>query len=102
MVFLGLELFSQEKESAKLFNEKYLKPLAIEAVKYFGSEISSNINDHIKSRHYCPTIAGQDVSKMNPQDQMKIIGLIYKKIFWILKGYSEDAMFFVLVFTRRL
>ena len=30
---------------------------------------------------------------MNPQDQMKIIGLIYKSI-GTPKGYSEDAMFF--------
>ena len=49
---LGFGTLRSKKNQLSCFNEKYLKPLAIEAVKYFGSEISSNINDHIKSSMY--------------------------------------------------
>ena len=76
----GFGTLQSRKKIAELFNEKYLKPLTLEAVKYFGSEISSDVNDRIKSTILLRLIAGQDVSKMTPQDQMKMIGLIYKSI----------------------
>lgn len=76
----GFGTLPSRKKVAELFNEKYFKPLTTEALKYFGSEFSRDINEHIKSAILLRLIAGQDVSRMTPGDQMKIIGLIYKSI----------------------
>jgi hypothetical protein len=57
-----------------------LQPLITEAVKLFGNGILCDIDNHIKSALLLRLLGGQDVSRMTPQDQVKMIGLIYKSI----------------------
>lgn len=68
------------KEIAKLFHEQYFKPLVEDVKRLFGEEKLSGIDHHLESALLLRLLGGQDISKMLPQDQIKVIGLIYQSI----------------------
>lgn len=71
---------SSRKKVAYLFYEQYFNPLAKHATNFFGKNLLSDIDNHTKAALLLRLLVGQDVSKMTPEDQVKMIGLVYKSI----------------------
>lgn len=68
------------KKVAHLFYEKYFAPLINQATRRFGHHILTELDNHSKAALLLRLLGGQDVTKMTPHDQVKIISLIYKSI----------------------
>jgi hypothetical protein len=72
--------FNSRKQVAHLFYEEYLKPLIVHAATLFDEKIVVSIENHLKTAILLRLLGGQDLSKLMPKDQVKMIGLIYQSI----------------------
>ncbi len=90
----GIDSFGtldSRKQVALWFEEEYYKPFVKQAVKRFGEKVLERLDNHFKAALLLRLLGGSRISNMKPQDQVKIIGLIYKSIGTPIEGITNKA-----------